>query len=104
MALHRELDGGEPLRPQPVERLAGQREVREADGSWHLADGTLACPACDAPVLPRGLPMTPPDPMSCGFCGHAAAVRDFLSLAQPARPTRVVVRVLGFAPGCLPTR
>jgi hypothetical protein len=104
MALHRELDGGEPLRAQPVERLAGQREVREAHGCWHLADGTLACPACDAPVLPRGGVMAPPDPLSCGFCGHAGAMREFLSLAQPTRPTRVVVRVRGFVPGYLPTR
>jgi hypothetical protein len=104
VALHRDLDGGEPLRAQPVERLAGHRELREADGSWHLADGTLSCPSCDAPVLPRAGAMAPPDPMSCGFCGQTGAVRDFLSLTQPTRPTRVVVRLHGFVPGCLPTR
>jgi len=41
--------------------------------------------------------MSMPDPIACGFCGHAGAVRDFLSLAEPTRPTRVVVRVHGFA-------
>jgi hypothetical protein len=39
--------------------------------------------------------MSPADPMSCGFCGHAGAVRDFLSLSEPTRPTRVVVSVVG---------
>jgi hypothetical protein len=41
--------------------------------------------------------MSPRDPMACGYCGHAGAVRDFLSLAEPTRPTRVVVRVRGLA-------
>jgi hypothetical protein len=41
--------------------------------------------------------MSMPDPMACGFCRHAGAVRDFLSLEEPARPTHVVVRVHGFA-------
>jgi len=102
MAMHRELDGGEPLRARPVERLAGHHELREAGGSWHLADGTLACPACDAPILPGAGAMSPPDPISCSFCAHAGAVRDFLSLAKPTRPTRVVVRLRGFVPGRLP--
>jgi hypothetical protein len=104
MALHRELDGAEPLRAQPAERLAGHREIHEAEGSWHLADGTLACPHCDAPVLPARDGMSPGDPMSCGFCRRAGAVRDFLSLAEPTRPTRVVVHLRGFVPGRLPTR
>jgi hypothetical protein len=62
-----------------------------------MATGTLACPACDAPVLPSLEAMSPPDPIACGFCRHAGAVRDFLSLAEPTRPTRVVVRVRGLA-------
>jgi hypothetical protein len=41
--------------------------------------------------------MSPRDPMACGYCGHAGAVRDFLSLAEPTRPTRAVVRVRGLA-------
>jgi len=41
--------------------------------------------------------MSMPDPIACGFCRHAGAVRDFLSLAEPTRPTHVVVRVHGFA-------
>ena len=31
---------------------------------------------------------------ACPFCEHGGAVRDFLSLADPARPARVAVRVL----------
>jgi hypothetical protein len=80
-----------------IERVGGRHERRRSEASWQLATGTLACPACDAPVLPSLEAMSPPDPMSCGFCGRAGAVRDFLSLAEPTRPTRVVVRVRGLA-------
>jgi hypothetical protein len=33
------------------------------------------------------------DQLTCPFCTNRAPVRDFLSLATPTRPTRVVVRV-----------
>jgi hypothetical protein len=92
VALHRDIDGAEPLRSEPVERLAGRHELRQAE-SVHMATGTLACPGCDAPVLPGPGAMLVGHPFSCAFCGHAAAVRDFLSLAEPTRPTRVAVRV-----------
>jgi hypothetical protein len=97
MALHREIDGSEPLRPEPMERLSGRHELRRELSSAHLATGTLACPRCDAPVLPGPRAMSVVEAFSCGFCGHAGAVRDFLSLAEPTRPTRVAVRVRGFA-------
>jgi hypothetical protein len=77
-----------------IERVAGHHELRRSAGTREMATGTLACPSCDAPVLPDGV-MAPADPMSCGFCGHDGAVRDFLSLGEPTRPTRVVVRVSG---------
>jgi hypothetical protein len=80
------------LRPQPVERLGGRHD-RRRQSSRQLAVGTLACPTCDAPVLPSPEGMSPGDPISCAFCRHSGAVRDFLSLAEPTRPTRVVVRV-----------
>jgi hypothetical protein len=97
MALHREIEGAQPDRAQPVERLAGRHERRRTEATWHMATGTLACPACDAPVLHPPEPMSPPDPISCGFCRHAGAMRDFLSLAEPTRPTRVAVLVRGLA-------
>lgn len=97
VTLHREIEGAEPVRPQPVGGLAGRHERHRAESSWHLAGGTLACPACDAPVLPGPAAMAPRDPISCGFCRHAGAVRDFLSLAEPTRPARVAVRVRGLA-------
>ena len=93
MAFHRQIEGAESAGAQPVERLAGHHEWRRTGTSWQLATGTLACPACDAPVLPSADAMSMPDPFSCGFCRHAGPVRDFLSLAEPARPTRVAVRV-----------
>jgi hypothetical protein len=97
VALHREIDGTDPVRRQPVERLSGRHEHRRAQSTWHLATGTLACPSCDAPVLPSSGGMSPRDPISCGFCRTVGAVSDFLSLAEPTRPTRVVVRVRGLA-------
>jgi hypothetical protein len=97
MALHRDIEGARSDRAQPAERLAGRHELRRSEATWQMATGTLACPACDAPVLPSLGAMSPPDPMACGYCGHAGTVRDFLSLAEPTRPTRVVVRVRGLA-------
>lgn len=58
-----------------------------------MAAGTFACPACDAPVSPGGRPLRPMEPVACPYCGHAGAVRDFLSLATPTRPAHVEVRV-----------
>jgi hypothetical protein len=75
-------------RPKPV---AGAHERRDAVRG-HLGTGTLACPRCDAPVLGVGR-LLATDGLDCPFCGHGAVVRDFLSLAQPARPARVAVRV-----------
>lgn len=93
MSLQRGIDGAEPVRGQPVERLAGSREIRPDERTLLMATGTFACPACDAPVMPAG-PVAPPDPAACPFCGHAARVRDFLSLEAPSRPARVQVRVV----------
>jgi hypothetical protein len=97
LAFHHEIDGAEPARPQPVERLLGRHEWRRDERPLHVASGTLACPACDAPVLPRLGGMAPRDPLSCGFCRRSGTVRDFLSLAEPTRPTHVAVRVRGLA-------
>ena len=93
MALHRDIEGSDPIRPEPVERLIGYGERRHAESSWHLATGTLACPSCDVPILPLAGRMSPSDDLSCGYCRHQGAVRDFLSLAEPTRPTRVTVRI-----------
>jgi hypothetical protein len=86
VALHREN----------IERLGGRHE-RRRQRSWQLATGTLACPDCDAPVLPSPGGMSPAAPISCGFCGEEGVVSEFLSLAEPTRPTRVIVRVHGLA-------
>jgi hypothetical protein len=93
VSIHRGLDGAEPVRPDPVGKLAGTQQERRVTRTSHLASGTLACPACDAPVAPTGV-MTPADPLACPFCGHGGVVRDFLSLAPPTRPARVTVRVV----------
>src|SRR2546421_8804449 len=87
------IDGAEPLQPDPVGRASAQEEVRPARTS-RVAEGTLACPGCDAPIALTSGPVSPADPLYCPFCEHAGPVRDFLSLSPPTRPTRVEVRVV----------
>jgi hypothetical protein len=94
MTFHRGIGGPEPVGPQPVGRLGATQEERKVVRSWRLATGTLACPSCDAPVLPPAAALSPADRIGCPFCLHASAVRDFLSLATPSRPARVEVRVV----------
>ena len=93
MAVHRNFDGAEPIRPEKVGRVDGTQEERRVWRTWHLAAGTLACPDCDAPVMPTAA-LAPADPIACPYCLHAAYVRDFLSLGAPTRPAHVVVRVV----------
>jgi hypothetical protein len=85
----RGIDGAEPIRP-------GRSETQEhrVGRSARLGMGTLACPECDAPVALAAGVAAPADPLGCPFCGHAALLRDFLSLAPPVRPARVEVRVV----------
>lgn len=94
MTFHRAVDGPEPLRAQPVSGVAGAHEERRSSRPWRLGPATLACPRCDAPVVLGGRAVPVTDALCCPFCDHSAALRDFLSLAQPARPARVAIRVL----------
>jgi hypothetical protein len=71
----------------------GYLEERRAHAG-RLGTGTLACPLCDAPVAPGPAALSPADVLGCPFCHHAGPVREFLSLAPPSRPARVVVRVI----------
>ena len=90
VSLQRGFDGAEPL---PWEARARTEEVRYAPRSSTLGTGTLACPRCDAPVAPPRA-LAPAEPLACPFCDHGAAVRDFLTLGDPTRPARVLVRVV----------
>jgi hypothetical protein len=92
VSIHRGIDGSEPLRPEPIGTVGGTHEERRSTRTSVLATGTLACPDCDAPVLPAG-PLRPADALACPWCGRDGAVRDFLSLGEPTRPAHVVVRV-----------
>jgi hypothetical protein len=69
-------------------------EEHRAERARRLGTGTLACPACDAPVAPAAGGMGPGDALDCPFCLRSGAVREFLSLSAPARPARVAVRVV----------
>lgn len=73
--------------------VAGLRELRKSRQTQVLSLATMACPSCDAPVSPGPAPLAPADPARCPFCAHAGAVRDFLTLGDPARPAVVEVRV-----------
>ena len=96
MAFHRGIDGSEPLRAQPVSGIAGAHEDRHAGEPWRLGTGTLACPSCDAPVGVGARPVPLTHTLSCPYCRHTGALRDFLSLAAPARPARVEIRMLPY--------
>ena len=87
------INGAEPLQPDPVGRAGAHHEVLPAR-TTKVAEGTLACPSCDAPVALTAGPVSPAEPLYCPFCAHAGAVREFLSLGAPTRPARVVVRVV----------
>jgi hypothetical protein len=78
----------------PEDRVGGlaAEEYRRAAATGVLGTGTLACPSCDVPVAIHAA-VAPAAALSCPYCGHAGAVRDFLSLAAPSRPARVTVRV-----------
>lgn len=67
-------------------------EERRRAHSTRLGTGTMACPVCDAPVMPTS-PLSPADLIVCPYCLHSGVVRTFLSLAPPTRPARVAVYV-----------
>jgi uncharacterized paraquat-inducible protein A len=94
VSLHRGIDGPDPVQPGPVGRLSGTEEERRATRSPVMASGTLACPACDAPVAPPAGGLSPAEAIACPYCHATGPVRDFLSLAEPTRPARVAVVVL----------
>jgi hypothetical protein len=79
-------------------------EERRIASQGIVAVGTLACPSCDAPIALGDSRVAPREPLWCPFCEHGAPARDFLSLAQPTRPTRVVVRITSPEPDAWPPR
>jgi hypothetical protein len=58
-----------------------------------LGAGTLACRHCDAPIAIGANPLALTAQLTCPFCRHRGPLREFLSLASPTRPARVVIRV-----------
>jgi hypothetical protein len=94
MSFSRQFDGSGPVDDEPVTGQAELREHEHARASTYLASATLACPSCDAPVALTSGALTPGHPFACPYCEHAAPVRDFLSLGQPTRPTRVELHVV----------
>lgn len=79
---------------EPATRAAAAYEqARRPDRSGVLGIGTLACARCDAPIATGCEPLLLTDRLRCPFCQNRGPVRDFLSLASPTRPARVVIRV-----------
>jgi hypothetical protein len=68
-------------------------EKRRAVSTTRLGEGTLACADCDAPVAIGPGRLSPAAVLQCPFCGRRGPLREFLSLAAPTRPARVVVTV-----------
>ena len=93
MSILRGIDDSDDARSGPITRAgAGQEELRPTTRSGRVASGSLACGCCDAPVA-LAAPAALTDALTCPYCAHRGPVRDFLSLADPTRPARVVVRV-----------
>jgi hypothetical protein len=89
------LSGGD-WTSDPRERSgAEQQQVqqRRSTRTNRLAEATIACARCDVPVAIGPRPLSLTDRLCCPFCGHRGPVRDFLSLAVPTRPTRVILRI-----------
>jgi hypothetical protein len=79
---------------EPRARVAEAHEAqRPATRSGVLGSGTLACARCDAPVAIGPAPLSLTHQLMCPYCQNRGALRDFLSLAPPTRPARVVIRV-----------
>jgi hypothetical protein len=93
VAAYRGIGDSHQLRLDRATPVAGLREERRRPASGRLGIGSLACDCCDAPVALGPGPVSPAAAITCPFCNHSAAVRDFLSLAVPTRPARVEVRV-----------
>jgi hypothetical protein len=88
------MDHSDRKGTEPVARVAGANEVQQrVTSSGRLGAGTLACGRCDAPVAIGADPLSVAERLTCPFCHNCAPLRDFLSLASPTRPARVVVRV-----------
>jgi hypothetical protein len=86
--------GGSDEGSDPVGGRGRAEEIRRGHRTSTLAVGTLACPACDAPVAPAGARLGPASPLACPFCGHIGYVREFLTLGAPTRAAHVVVKVI----------
>ena len=69
-------------------------EMRQARRSSQFAVGTLACSRCDAPVSPGDSPRVLTEVLVCPFCSHRGPLREFLTLGEPTRPARVVLKVV----------
>jgi hypothetical protein len=90
----RGIDGPRYTPITPDGRIAAaHHEERRALRRTEVGTGTLACARCDAPVAIGAERLVPSDALTCPFCGHRGPLRDFLSLAAPTRPARVVVRI-----------
>jgi hypothetical protein len=84
-------DSGHNTARLGVKAVPGQVEQRRAIRAGVLCDATLACARCDAPISTGGRALAIAERLICPFCDHRGPVRDFLSLAAPTRPARVVV-------------
>ena len=88
------IDGSRYSATRPHARVGvAHEEERRSIRSDRIGTGTLACACCDAPIAIHGARLSPADEMACPYCAHQGLVRDFLSLAAPARATKVVIRV-----------
>jgi hypothetical protein len=82
VAFHVTPDPGDPGEPQVKMGRTGGSELGEErrlirDGAQVLAHGALICPGCQIPIATK-VRLPAMGELHCGFCGHAAAARDFI--------------------------
>ena len=100
MALGAHFDRGDPGEDRAAAgALGGTESLLErrlvADGVQVIARGSLVCPECDLP-LPGRPAVSAFQPISCGWCGHAAPARDLLRedrVDAPASRVALVARL-----------
>lgn len=88
------IEGSRYSATRPRARVAiAQEEERRGALSERIGTGTLACARCDAPIAIQDRRLAPSDELACPYCAHQGRVHEFLSLAAPARATKVVIRL-----------
>jgi hypothetical protein len=79
VSIVRDFDREQPERPQGTELFIPRK--REGRAAHAIGRGSLACPACDLPVLARA-PIPMASRVRCPFCRSVHSARAFVRLEE----------------------